>query len=111
GLRMPDEVFASLARTMQHGRDILTAGLRDAGLPVSCAQGTYFVVADLGALGATDAVDFCWRMPELCGVVGVPVSVFCDDADIARTLVRFAFCKQPQVLTEAATRVASLGSR
>lgn len=111
GLRMPDEVFASLARTMQHGRDILTAGLRDAGLPVSCAQGTYFVVADLGALGATDAVDFCWRMPELCGVVGVPVSVFCDDADIARTLVRFAFCKQPRVLTEAATRVASLGSR
>ena len=109
GLGLPDEVFAALAGTLQHGRDILTAGLRDAGLTVGSAQGTYFVIADVAALGATDAVDFCWRMPELCGVVGVPVSVFCDDEDIARTLVRFAFCKKPEVLTEAAGRLARLG--
>ncbi len=110
GLGLPDEVFADLADTMQSGRDILTAGLRDAGLTVSTAQGTYFVIADVAPLGATDAVDFCWRMPELCGVVGVPVSVFCDDTDAARTLVRFAFCKKPDVLTEAAARLARLGS-
>jgi N-succinyldiaminopimelate aminotransferase len=38
--------------------------------------------------------------------VGVPVSVFHDDADAARTLIRFAFCKQDSVLEEAARRLA-----
>ncbi|HWC22650.1 MAG TPA: pyridoxal phosphate-dependent aminotransferase [Flexivirga sp.] len=110
GLGLPDDVFTGLADTMQHGRDILTRALHDAGLPVTSPQGTYFAIADVAALGATDAVDFCWRMPELCGVVGVPVSVFCDDKDAARTLVRFAFCKKPEVLTEAAARLATLGA-
>ncbi|MFC6706308.1 pyridoxal phosphate-dependent aminotransferase [Flexivirga alba] len=110
GLGLPDDVFTGLAATMQHGRDILTGGLRDAGLSVTSPQGTYFAIADVASLGATDAVEFCWQLPELCGVVGVPVSVFCDDKDAARTLVRFAFCKRPEVLTEAATRLAALGA-
>lgn len=110
GLGLPDDVFASLARTLQDGRDILTRGLRDAGLTVSEPGGTYFVIADVSGVGATDALDFCWRLPELVGVVGVPVSVFCDDPEVGRTLVRFAFCKRPEVLTEAAARLAKLGS-
>jgi len=44
-------------------------------------------------------------------VVGVPVSVFHDDVDAARTLVRFAFCKRDDVLAEAAERLAALGRR
>ena len=111
GLGLPDDVFTGLADTMQRGRDILTAGLREAGLSVSCPQGTYFAIADVEGLGAADAVDFCWQLPELCGVVGVPVSVFCDDKDAARTLVRFAFCKKPEVLAEAAGRLATLRTR
>jgi N-succinyldiaminopimelate aminotransferase len=50
-------------------------------------------------------------MPDLCGVVGVPVSVFCDDKDAARTLVRFAFCKRDEVLKEAVARLGALASR
>jgi N-succinyldiaminopimelate aminotransferase len=38
----------------------------------------------------------------------VPVSVFCDDKEAARTLVRFAFCKRDEVLEEAVRRLASL---
>ncbi|RNI24328.1 pyridoxal phosphate-dependent aminotransferase [Flexivirga caeni] len=110
GLALPDEVFASVAGTLQAGRDILTRGLRGAGLTVSQPQATYFAIADVSPLGATDALEFCWQLPELAGVVGVPVSVFCDDPDLARTLVRFAFCKRPEVLTEAAARLARLGS-
>ncbi|NNG39750.1 pyridoxal phosphate-dependent aminotransferase [Flexivirga sp. ID2601S] len=110
GLRLGDDFYRALAATMQEARDILTAGLVNAGLTVSRPAGTYFTIADAAALGATDGVDFCWRLPELCGVVGVPVSVFCDDKDAARTLVRFAYCKRPEVLTEAAGRLAGLGS-
>jgi N-succinyldiaminopimelate aminotransferase len=49
-------------------------------------------------------------MPDLCGVVGVPVSVFCDDKDAARTLVRFAFCKRDEVLNDAVARLAALAA-
>jgi N-succinyldiaminopimelate aminotransferase len=41
-------------------------------------------------------------------VVAVPMSVFYDDADAGRTLVRFAFCKRPEILAEAAARLKGL---
>jgi len=37
------------------------------------------------------------------------VSVFHDDPEAGRTLVRFDFCKRDEVLTEAAERLARLG--
>ena len=103
-----DEVYAALANSLQHKRDLLVAGLREAGLTVSMPQGTYFVIADASTLGAVDAYEFCHELPARAGVVGVPVSVFCDDKDAARSLVRFAFCKRDEVLVEACTRIAAL---
>ncbi len=107
-LALPDEVYAALASSLQHKRDVLCAGLEAAGLTVSRPSGTYFVIADAAPLGARDALDFCRELPGRCGVVGVPVSVFHDDVDAARTLVRFAFCKRDEVLVEAAGRLATL---
>jgi len=49
-----------------------------------------------------------WRLPELAGVAAVPVSVFCTDPDLGRTLVRFAFCKRDEVLAEAVDRLAAM---
>jgi N-succinyldiaminopimelate aminotransferase len=85
-------------------RDQLCAGLRDAGLEPLVPAGTYFVNADVG----TDAVRFCAELPERAGVVGIPTSVFYDDKAAAATLVRFAFCKRPEVIAEAASRLAGL---
>jgi N-succinyldiaminopimelate aminotransferase len=108
-LGLGDEVYAGLAASLQAKRDLLVTGLRAAGLEVSVPSGTYFVVADAAPLGASDGLEFCRRLPELAGVVGVPVSVFHDDPDAARTLVRFAFCKRDDVLEEAASRLARAG--
>jgi N-succinyldiaminopimelate aminotransferase len=36
------------------------------------------------------------------------VGIFYDDKDAARTRVRFAFCKRPEVLTEALARLARM---
>lgn len=108
GLRMPDEFFAGLARDLQARRDVLVEALTDVGVPVSPCQGTYFVIADFAPHGVTDAVDFCRRLPEEVGVVGVPVSVFVQDPAPVASLVRFAFCKQEQVLREAARRLHGL---
>jgi N-succinyldiaminopimelate aminotransferase len=110
GLGLGDEVYAGLIRSMQGKRDLLVSVLRDIGLPVAVPGGTYFVVADVAALGATDALEFCRGLPARAGVAAVPVSVFHDDVDAARTLVRFAFCKQDEVLREAATRLSALRS-
>jgi N-succinyldiaminopimelate aminotransferase len=109
GLGMPDEFFTDLACSMQAKRDVLVGALTGIGLPVAPCQGTYFVIADMAPLGVSDAVDFCRRMPEEIGVVGVPVSAFCDDKDAVATLVRFAFCKREPVLREGAERLARLG--
>jgi len=110
-LALGDEVYAGLAASLERKRDLLCAGLSAAGLSVSRPAGTYFVIADAAPLGAVDALQFCRELPGLCGVVGVPVSVFHDDVDAARTLVRFAFCKRDDVLAEAAGRLAELGRR
>ncbi len=110
GLGLGDEVYAALATSLQAKRDLLCEGLVRAGLPISRPEGTYFVVADAAPLGARDALEFCRALPELAGVVGVPVSVFHDDHEAARTLVRFAFCKRDEVLLSAVDRLARLAS-
>jgi len=111
GLGLPDGAFDGLARSMQAKRDVLLEGLTRAGLAVSVPRGTYFVIADVAPLGASDALQFCLDLPARIGVVGVPVSVFHDDRDAARTLVRFAFCKDDEVLREGCRRLASLATQ
>ena len=108
-LGLGDDVYAAMATSLQAKRDLLVAGLRSAGLEVSVPSGTYFVVANAAPLGATDGLEFCRRLPSLAGVVGVPVSVFHDDVEAARTLVRFAFCKRDEVLAEAVGRLSRAG--
>jgi len=95
---------ARLAAELAARRDRLCAGLERAGFGVLRPQGTYFVNVDVGE----DAIAFCRDLPERAGVVGIPTSVFSDDPERVRTLVRFAFCKREAVIDEAARRLAGL---
>ncbi|WP_181781673.1 pyridoxal phosphate-dependent aminotransferase [Pseudonocardia pini] len=104
-LALPDAVYAAISGDLRPKRDLLVAGLREAGMRVFEPQGTYFVVADLAPLGVRDAAAYARAMPERTGVAAVPVSVFCDDPDLALTLLRFAFCKRTEVLEQALTRI------
>ncbi len=105
-LRLPDETLETLRDELRAKRDALCAGLEAAGLRPFVPAGTYFVNADVG----TDAVAFCASLPERCGVVAIPTSAFYDDADAAPTLVRFAFCKRPEVIAQASRRLAGLSA-
>ncbi|MFV2018732.1 pyridoxal phosphate-dependent aminotransferase [Micromonospora sp. LOL_023] len=107
-LDLPDSYYIGLRESMQTQRDLLVSGLSAAGFRVLVPEGTYFATADISALGGTDGVEFCRSLPERCGVVAVPTQVFYDDPDAGRLLVRFAFCKRPEVLTEATNRMAAL---
>lgn len=108
GLDLPDAFYTGIADRMREQRDILVGGLRDAGLEVSVPGGSYFVVADARPLGAIDAAAFCRDLATAAGVVGIPVSAFAATPERYAGLVRFAFCKRPEVLREAARRLANL---
>ncbi|MBM3673685.1 MAG: pyridoxal phosphate-dependent aminotransferase [Actinobacteria bacterium] len=107
-LALPDAYFREVAVDLQARRDRLVAGLDRAGFRVYPPKGTYFVTADIRPLGADDGLAFCRSLPERCGVVAVPNAVFYDDADAGRSLVRFTFCKRPEVLDEAIERLLAL---
>jgi N-succinyldiaminopimelate aminotransferase len=108
GLGLGDDYFTGLADDLKAKRDLLCAGLAEAGLAVFPPQGTYFVTADIRPLGEDDGMAFCRALPERCGVVAVPNQVFYADPAKGRHLVRFAFCKRLDTLAEAATRLATL---
>jgi N-succinyldiaminopimelate aminotransferase len=95
---------AALARELEAGRDRLVAGLRRAGLTAYTPEGTYFATTDVAELGWTSGRDFCLALPERAGVVAIPSQVFYD-SDAGDTLVRWAFCKRPEVLDEAVRRL------
>jgi N-succinyldiaminopimelate aminotransferase len=107
-LALPDPFYTELAGSLQRKRDLLVDGLRAAGFTVFPPAGTYFVITDVSPLGFGDGVELCWSLPERVGVAAVPVSVFCTDPDVGRTLVRFAFCKRDEVLVEAVRRLQRL---
>lgn len=108
-LAMPDAFYRGIAADLQRKRDLLGGGLRAAGFEVNDCRGTYFLSVDARSVGYDDGLALCRDLPERCGVVGVPMSVFYDNADHGRHLVRFAFCKKDAVLEDAVARLARLG--
>lgn len=107
-LALPDSFYTELVDGLRRKRDILAAGLAEAGFTVHEPHGSYFITTDITPLGEKDGLAFCRSLPERCGVVAVPNVVFYDDQEAGRNLVRFAFCKQEHVLEEAAARLRRL---
>ena len=110
GLSLPDSYFRAVADDLRQKRDVLSAGLLAAGFRVSKPQGTYFIVADAAAIGFDDAAVLCRTLPELAGVVAVPITAFVHEHHRSgyRSLVRFAFCKRIEVLERASDQLADL---
>jgi len=102
-LALPPAHLTQLRDQLKANRDLLSEGITAAGWQPLPAAGTYFLNADVGE----EAVAFCAALPDGCGVVAIPTSVFYDDKQVARNLVRFAFCKRPEVIAEAAKRLAA----
>ncbi len=113
GLAFPPAVMRAFSSELRAKRDQLCAGLAALGYEVFRPAATYFATTDISAVApGMSAQDFCLALPERCGVVAIPSSVFYDpaDPDAGRTLVRWAFCKRADVLDDALARLASWGS-
>ena len=76
GLGMPDSYFTGLAADLLGKRDLLCAGLADAGFEVYPPAGTYFVTTDIRGLGEPDGVTLCREQPPPARVVANPSPVF-----------------------------------
>jgi len=100
-----DEYFAQLTAEYRARRDQLCAGLEEAGFAVRAPEGTYFALADVRPLGVEDGEAFCREMPGRVGVAAIPASAFYASPGEGRHLVRFAFCKKEETLTEGLRRL------
>ncbi len=108
-LGLPDSYYTEMAADLRAKRDLMSAGLREIGFRVYEPDGTYFITTDISPLGERDAMEFCLGLPDRAGVVAIPSAVFYDDhPDEGRTMVRFAFCKRPELLKEALSRLSVL---
>ncbi|MEU0383536.1 pyridoxal phosphate-dependent aminotransferase [Streptomyces chartreusis] len=104
-LSLPESYFADFRADMLSKRDLLAAGLAEAGFRVFRPSGTYFITTDIRPLGETDGFTFCRGLPERAGVVAIPNAVFYDHREEGAPFVRFAFCKRTEVLQEAVKRL------
>lgn len=111
GLRMPDSFFDGLRATLQRRRDLLAAGLIDAGFAISPTAGSYFIVAEPPAsLGVGDAATSARALAVDPGVVSIPLSAFGrPEGPVSQTALRFAFCKPDDAIADAARRLQALG--
>jgi len=109
-LALPDTYFESFREDMRLKRDLLSAGLSEAGFKVFQPAGTYFITTDIRPLGETDGFTFCRALPERAGVVAIPNAVFYDHREAGAPFVRFAFCEQTGVLEEAVKRLKALSA-
>ena len=110
GLGYKPAAMGRLAGELEARRDQLCDGLAALGYEVFRPAATYFATTDITAVApGSSAQEFCLALPERCGVVAIPSSVFYDagDPEAGRTLVRWAFCKRAGVLEDALARLAS----
>ncbi len=108
GLAMGDEPIEAIRSGLCAQRNLLIDVLAEAGFEAPVPQAGYFVIADAAWTGASDGMAFCRRLPETVGVGAIPLSSFYLEASRAGALVRFAFCKRPDLITEAGRRLAAL---
>lgn len=116
GLNLKDDYYRQLKNDFTKKRDILCEGLEKIGFEIRKPAGTYFATTDISKIKSSnaqnlDGIEFCLQLPEKCGVVAIPCSVFYDDtAKTAETenteaegkyIVRFAFCKDDETLSKA----------
>ncbi|MGI5368511.1 pyridoxal phosphate-dependent aminotransferase [Streptomyces iakyrus] len=110
-LSLPESYFTGFRADMLAKRDLLVAGLAEAGFRVFRPSGTYFITTDIRPLGESDGFTFCRGLPERAGVVAIPNAVFYDHREQGAPFVRFAFCKRTGVLEEAAERLRKAFAR
>jgi aminotransferase len=102
--------YDRLATEYRGRRDHLVRLLDAAGLRPNTPEGAYYVLCDIRPFGFDDDVAFANWLVRDVGVAGVPGSSFFSRPELGRHLIRFTFCKTPDVLEEAGVRLLGAGT-
>jgi len=106
GLNDGDAWLEPMRQRFQRSRDLMTAGLRDAGYAVLDSAATYFLCLDLAASGlSADDETFAAAAVEKAGVAVVPLSVFAEQ-NPSRNLVRLCFGKKDETIDAGVAAMA-----
>jgi methionine aminotransferase len=87
-------------------RDLLSAALRDCGLILPRAEGSFFQLVDYAALSSAGDLDFAEELLTQARVATIPLSVFYERPP-PMTLLRLCVAKRDQTLVEAAARLVA----
>jgi aspartate/methionine/tyrosine aminotransferase len=102
------DYYAELRTEYAERRALLRDILEGVGLPTLPVEGSYFISADISALGYNDDRAFCrWLTTEL-GVAAIPTSAFYSDPAAAPRFARFCFAKKLETLRAAGERLQKL---
>ncbi|MCX7938910.1 MAG: aminotransferase class I/II-fold pyridoxal phosphate-dependent enzyme [Thermoflexales bacterium] len=107
-LTMGDEYYAQLRAEYRERRDFALEMLREVGFKPVVPRGAYYIMADFSELSDEDDVRFAMRLAKEIGVACVPGSPFFSRLELARSVVRFAFCKKMETLAMARERLQRL---
>jgi len=113
--RHPD-AWRQVAAFFGAKRDLLRARLEGSGLVLPPAQGSYFQLADFGALAGSpglvdDDVRFAEKLINEAGVAVIPLSPFYREPPPGMRIVRLCVAKRDETLIEAARRIHEYANR
>ena len=107
-LSLPRGYYSDLAQRYRTRRDHLIPALEKAGFRCFRPRGAYYVMTDISSFGFPNDVEFASYLVKEVGIACVPGSSFYKHAKDGSQQVRFAFCKRPETLDEAARRLEKL---
>jgi len=110
-LSLPASYYRELADRYRTRRDHLIPALEKSGFRCYPPRGAYYVMTDISAFGFANDVQFAAHLVKDIGIACVPGSSFYKHSKDGSQQVRFAFCKKPETLDEAAQRLEKLRSR
>jgi aspartate/methionine/tyrosine aminotransferase len=110
-LSLPASYYRDLADRYRTRRDHLIPALEKAGFRCYLPRGAYYVMTDISGFGFANDVEFAAYLVKEIGIACVPGSSFYKHPKDGSQQVRFAFCKKPETLDEAARRLEKLRSR
>ncbi|MGA3088768.1 MAG: aminotransferase class I/II-fold pyridoxal phosphate-dependent enzyme [Terriglobales bacterium] len=110
-LSLPSSYYRELADRYRARRDHLIPALEKAGFRCYQPRGAYYVMTDISGFGFPNDVEFASYLVKEIGIACVPGSSFYKHPKDGSQQVRFAFCKKPETLDEAAKRLQKLAQK
>jgi aspartate/methionine/tyrosine aminotransferase len=107
-LNLPASYYRELAERYRTRRDHLIPALEEARFRCYPPRGAYYVMTDISAFGHANDVEFAAYLVKEIGIACVPGSSFYKHPKDGAQQVRFAFCKKPETIDEAARRLEKL---